>query len=93
VPHGRAKPPSSKAKPLVANVQMTGATSRGRQHPAQQFGLFPVPFDIAGNGRWVQSKPRGSRQATHVSSNVDKHDRYTKRVADGGRKAGVEERS
>jgi hypothetical protein len=54
-----------------------------------------MPFDIAGNGRCVQSIPgkRGSRQATYVSSNVDKHDRYTKRVADGRRKAGVEKRT
>jgi hypothetical protein len=54
-----------------------------------------MPFDIAGNGRCVHSIPekRGSRQATYVSSNVNKHDRHAKRVADGKRKAGVEKRA
>jgi hypothetical protein len=92
VPQGRAAPLSSKAKPCTANVQTTGVTLRFRQHPAQQFGLFPMPFGIAGKGRCVQpnSRRRGSRQATHVSSNVDKHNRHSKRMADVGRKAGIE---
>jgi hypothetical protein len=81
----------SKGKPWSRNVyEIQGSRwSKGLQQPAQQCDLFPVPFGIAGKGKWHH--PRGSkfRETTHVRSSVDNHHGDTQGVAGVGGQTGL----